>query len=134
MATKLKAGHRTFKKDEIILREGSVSDVCYLVVDGKVAVKKGFHGQYPRTVATLGKGSVFGEMALFDGHPHVATVIAIEDTEVSTMSRDEFQRMVAGMDPVMKGMVGMLVTRLRQTIDELVPKAGEVNWADWKKK
>jgi len=85
-------------------------------------------------VATLGKGSVFGEMALFDGHPHIATVIAVEDTEVSTMSRDEFHRMIAGMDPVMRGMVGMLVTRLRQTIDELVPKAGEVNWADWKKK
>ena len=133
MATKLKAGHRTFKKNDIILKEGSVSDVCYLVVTGKVEVRKGFHGKYPRTVATLGKGSVFGEMALFDGHPHIATVIAVEDTEVSTMSRDEFQRMLAGMDPVMKGMVGMLVTRLRQTVDELVPKAGEVNWADWRK-
>ena len=133
MATKLKAGHRTFKKNDIILKEGSVSDVCYLVVTGKVEVRKGVHGQHPRTVATLGKGSGFGEMALFDGHPHIATVIAIEDTEVSTMSRDDFQRMVAGMDPVMKGMVGMLVTRLRQTIEELVPKAGEVNWADWRK-
>ncbi len=133
MATKQPANRRTFKKNEIILREGSVDDVCYLVVKGKVAVLKGMHGHSPRTVATLGKGNVFGEMALFDGHPHVASVVAIDDTELYTMSRDEFQRMVDRMDPLMKGMVGMLVARLRQTVDELVPKSSEVNWADWKK-
>ena len=133
MATDAKLVHRTFRKSEVILREGSIDDVCYLIVKGRVEVRKGMHGQYPRTVASLGKGSVFGEMALFDGHPHIATVIAVEDTEVSTMSRDEFQRMLAGMDPVMKGMVGMLVSRLRQIVDELVPKAGDVNWADWRK-
>lgn len=134
MGTEAKSGRRTFRKNDVILKEGDTGDACYLIVNGRVDVRKGLHGQYPRTVASLGKGSVFGEMALFDGHPHIASVVAVEDTEVSTMSRDEFQRLVGAMDPLMKGIVGMLVTRLRQTVDELVPKAGEVNWADWKKK
>ena len=37
------------------------------------------------------------------------------------------------MNPTMKGIVLMLVSRLRQTVDELAPKDGDVNWADWKK-
>ncbi len=133
MAEESKFKRLTFKKNDIILKEGSVSDAAYLVVKGRVAVQKGFHGEYPRTVATLDRGHIFGEMALFDGHPHIATVIALEDTEVSAMSREHFERLVASMDPVMKGIVPMPVSRLRQTVDELVPKAGNVNWTDWQK-
>jgi len=133
MAEDPKFKRLTFKKNDVIIKEGSVSDAAYLIVRGQVAVTKGSHGEYPRTVATLGKGNIFGEMALFDGHPHIATVTAIEDTEVSAMARDQFENLIASMDPVMKGIVAMLVSRLRQTVDELVPKAGDVNWADWRK-
>ena len=129
-----KAKHQIFKKNDIMLREGAVSEFCFLIIKGEVEVRKNYHGSNPRTVARLGKGSVIGEMALFDGHPHVATVIALQDTEVAVMSSDEFKRLVNGMDPLMRGIVGMLVMRLRQTVDELVPKSGDVNWADWKKK
>ena len=132
MAKEMNFKHVTFKKNEVIFKEGSVGDVAYLVLKGRVAVQKGFHSDNPRTVATLDKGNIFGEMALFDGHAHMATIIALEDTEVSAMSREHFKHLVASMDPVMKGIVRMLVSRLRQTVNELVPKAGDVNWADWK--
>ncbi len=133
MAEESKFKRLTFKQNDVIVKEGSVSDAAYLVLKGRVAVQKGFHGENPRTVAVLDRGNIFGEMALFDGHAHMATVIALEDTEVSAMSREHFKHLVASMDPVMKGIVSMLVTRLRQTVDELVPKAGDVNWADGQK-
>ncbi len=123
---------KVFKKNDVILKEGDSSDVAYLILSGKVEVRKGLHGQNPRLVATLGKGHVIGELSLFDNRPHIATVIALEDTEVSAMSGDEFQRMVNDMDPVMKGIVGMMAQRLRQAIDELIPNPGEVNWRDWR--
>ena len=122
---------KVFKKNDVILKEGETSDVAYLILSGKVEVRKGLHGQNPRLVATLGQGHVIGELSLFDSRPHVATVIALEDTEVSGMSREEFQRMVNNMDPVMKGIVGMMAERLRQAIDELIPNSGDVNWRDW---
>ena len=43
----------------------------------------------------------------------MATIIALEDTEVSAMSREHFKHLVASMDPVMQGIVRMLVSRLR---------------------
>jgi len=122
---------RTFKKGDVILKEGDLSDAAHLILSGKVDVRKGFHGENPRTLATLDKGHVIGEMSLFDKRPHIATVVAVEDTDVSAMPRSEFQRLVNGMDPVMKGIVGMMVSRLRQVVDELVPESGDVNWSDW---
>ncbi len=52
---------------------------------------------------------------------------------ISAMSRDEFMRRVDSMDPVMKGLVGIMVSRLRQVVRELLADKGDVNWADWKK-
>lgn len=122
----------TFKANDVILKEGEISDFAYLILEGKVAVRKGDHGANPVTLATLDKGHVIGELALFDDSPHIASVIALEDTTVSAMSKDEFKRMIDGMDPVMKGIVGMMVTRLRQIVQEMAPSGGKVNWADWK--
>lgn len=124
--------HLTFAKGKTLIKEGETGNAAYLILSGEVEVRKGAHGSNPRTVATLGKGHVIGEMSLFDGRPHAATIVALEDTEVSAMSRDEFLRMLEAMDPVMKGIVGMMVGRLRQAMDELIPDSGNVNWSDWK--
>ena len=124
--------HLTFKKDDVLLKEGDISNVVYLILSGQVEVRKGMHGQNPRKLATLGKGHVIGELSLFGNMPHIATVIALEDTEVSAMSKDQFERMVDDMDPIMKGIIGMMAERLRQAIDELIPEAGNVNWEDWR--
>ena len=123
----------TFKTNDVILKEGEISDAAYLILEGKVAVRKGDHGANPVVLATLDKGHVIGELALFDDSPHIASVIALEDTTVSAMSKEEFQRMINGMDPVMKGIVAMMVTRLRQIVQEMAPSGGKTNWADWQK-
>ncbi len=123
----------TFNKNDVLLKEGEISEAAYLILSGKVEVRKGLHGGNPRLLATLDKGSVIGELSLFDSTPHTATVIAVEETEVSAMSKEEFKRMVNKMDPVMKGIVGMMADRLRQAMGELIPNSGEVNWYDWKK-
>ncbi len=133
MAEKDNYQRLTFKKNDVLLKEGEISDAAYLILSGKVEVRKGLHGQNPRLLATLEKGNVIGELSLFDDTPHTATVVALEKTEVSAMSRDEFKRMVNEMDPVMKGIIGMITERLRQAIGELIPNSGDVDWYDWKK-
>ena len=47
------------------------------------------------------------------------------------MSRDEFQKMINILDPLMKGIVGMMVSRLRQVVQELLVDKGDVDWSDW---
>ncbi len=122
-----------FAKGDVILKEGDQGEFTYLILQGKVEIRKGHFGGSPVTLATLGPGSVIGELSLFDGTAHMATVVAVENTEVSAMSRDEFMRLVDSMDPVMKGIVGMMVSRLRQVVGELLADKDQVNWVDWKK-
>lgn len=61
-----------------IVREGTEGDTLYVLLEGSARVVKG-----RRTVARLGSGDFFGELAIFDGEPRAASVVA--DGPVSTL-------------------------------------------------
>ena len=75
-----------------------------------------------------------GEMALFDDQPHMASAIALTPVVTLMLSRDEFRKRVEAMDPLMRGIVVLMVKRLRQTVLDLKATTGEVNWANWRRK
>ena len=133
MGKKRKFQRLTFEKGEVLLEEGKKDDVAYLIVEGQVEIRTGTRGENPRTVACVGKGEMIGELALFDNHPHVATAIAMEKTTVNSISGDEFRSRVESMDPIIKGVVNMLVHRFRQLTADLVRKKENVNWSEWRR-
>lgn len=63
----------------VIIDQGGSGAGFHMVLSGDVRVVRG-----GRTVARLGPGDFFGEMALIDGGPRTATVTA--DSDVSTFS------------------------------------------------
>ena len=77
---------------------------------------------------------MIGEMALFDNKPHMASAIALEENVVNAMSRDEFRRRLEEMDPAMRGILKLMVQRVREMADDLMKDPPEVNWADWRRK
>ena len=123
---------KTFEPYEYLFKEGSHSEAAYLITSGKVEIRKGEHTDHPQTLAVLEKGEVVGEMSLFDDTPPMASAIAIEETVVSAISRDEFQRRVNAMDPLMKGICQIMVQRIRK-MTESYGKKNKVNWSDWRK-
>ncbi len=124
----------TFDSDSVIFNEGSQCDNVFLISEGKVRIVKGESSTYPKVLGTLGKGEVIGEMALLDNHPHIATARAVKKTKLLTISRDEFTKRVNEMDPVMRGIVMMLVKRNRQMADELMIKKESVRFSGWDNK
>lgn len=125
--------HKTFQKGDELLREGETADEAYLILRGEVEIRKGSLTDHPTPIARLGKGEVIGELSMIDQHAHAATVIATEETEVSILSRAEFQRRLEKMDPLMRGVLNILVKRLRFTLDKTAVTTNDVNWTDWRK-
>ena len=123
----------TFSPKDYLMREGTAVQAAFLITSGKVEIRKGEMSDNPITLAVLGKGEVIGEMALFDDQPHMASAIALEETKVSAISRDEFQRRVDAMDPVMRGILKILIKRIRNLSEMALAETTEINWGDWKK-
>ena len=105
-----------YKKGAHIIKQGKDGGALYLIVEGAAAVVKDYKSDQAKTLAKIGPGAIFGEMSLLDGEPHAASVIALEDTELSTMSQDEFDRLYEEMNPIMQGIIQLLLDRLRQSI------------------
>ena len=73
----------TVDRGQPILREGDREAYLCVLIRGRAAVvKESATGGKPETLATIGEGSVLGEMSLFDGEPRSATVIASEDADL----------------------------------------------------
>ncbi|MDQ5985719.1 MAG: hypothetical protein CSYNP_01435 [Syntrophus sp. SKADARSKE-3] len=82
-----------FKKGDLLIEDGSTDENAYLIQTGSVEVFK--TGKGKRIVlAKLHVGNVIGEMSLLTGEPHSASVIALEDTGVNTISREDFEIML----------------------------------------
>lgn len=88
--------------------EGDSGDRAYLIQDGTVEISK--HGL---VLATLGKGELFGEMALVDDQPRMATAKALTDASLVIVSRDVFREKLSKADPFIRGLLNIFVRNIR---------------------
>ncbi|RAU21792.1 cAMP-binding protein [Paramagnetospirillum kuznetsovii] len=91
-----------------IFNEGDSGDRAYLIQDGQVEIIK--HGM---TIATIGKGELFGEMALVDDQPRMASAKALSDVSCIVISRDTFRDKLAKADPFIRGLLNIFVRNIR---------------------
>ena len=84
----------TYAPGEEIIREGGKGGEYYIIKSGKVAVLKKMMNDEAEHVATLEDGEGFGEEALITGSPRSATVRAIDETAVWTLSKADFDSIV----------------------------------------
>jgi CRP/FNR family cyclic AMP-dependent transcriptional regulator len=109
--------------DEII-EEGAEfdeeTDGIFVVVDGAVEVRPGpKDGSEGRLLVKLGPGEFFGEMALLDGRPRSASVVATDDTQCLVLHRWDFLRELRKNPEIAVGMLSVLSGRIRATNEAL---------------
>lgn len=102
-----------YPKGSVIFREEDLRDNAYIVESGVVEITTTRNGKQVPLVR-LGKGEVFGETALLGDGPRSATAIAVEDTEVFTISPRLLRDRVMGLDPLVGLLMSLLVNRYRQ--------------------
>jgi CRP-like cAMP-binding protein len=75
----------TYQPGETILQEGAGGSTMYVVVRGRVSVRK-MSGPKQVEIKCVSPGECFGEMAIISQLPRSATVVALEPTEVVAIS------------------------------------------------
>jgi len=86
---------RVYPPNTAIVREGQSGDSMFIIKNGKVEIRKKEKTLgIDLTIATLGSGACFGEMALLTGKPRSATVMAIGATEVFVLEKKDFDSLL----------------------------------------
>jgi len=105
------AKERVFEAGSPIVREGAEGGVgFYLVLDGQVEVRKG-----KKSLAKLGGGEFFGEMALLDDAPRSADVIALTKTRCVMLTRWDLRGLISTYPDIALKILAGLARRLRET-------------------
>jgi CRP/FNR family transcriptional regulator, cyclic AMP receptor protein len=104
---------RAFPAATRVFHEGDHSDACYIIRSGSFRVTREHSDGRAITLATLGPGDIFGELAMLDGEVRSASVEALEDGELLALPASEVRALLARHPEITVKLVAALVRRLR---------------------
>jgi len=94
---------KRYKHDEIIFKQGEVGDQFYVIMEGKVSVVRQDAPELPEVfLASLGENNYFGERALLQNEPRAATVRAMSDLRIMSLSRAEFEQLLGSLQAILE--------------------------------
>ena len=92
----------SFKKGDVIIREGERGDIFYIIESGTVDVlKKGENNDKP--IASLNRGNFFGEKALLSEDVRNATCVASTDVKCLYLMRENFVLILGDLQDLIDG-------------------------------
>ena len=103
-----------YPSDRAVLMEDAWGNAVYFVVSGWVKVRR-LYGDNVVTMAILGRGDFFGEMAILDESPRSNDVIALSDVQLLSVSAQRFIQTLFKDPQLHHRMLQLMVRRLRQT-------------------
>jgi len=107
---------RTVRKGAVVFREGDPADAMYIVDSGHLEI---FRGRAVRPIASLGAGTVAGELALLLGEPRSATVRAASACRLLRLSREDLDDLLAARPAIALELSAELGRRLVTTTRRL---------------
>jgi CRP/FNR family transcriptional regulator, cyclic AMP receptor protein len=99
---------RRFAANSAIVTKGQRGESFYVILDGEATLSL----PGGRRV-TLGSGDWFGELALLDGGPRTATVLAKTPVLTMSIARRSFLKLVKGDSELSLGLLKVMAERLR---------------------
>ncbi|MEP0940154.1 MAG: SulP family inorganic anion transporter [Rhizobiaceae bacterium] len=82
---------KSFVDDEIVIKQGDAARAVFFVVSGQANIEVRVDGDHLRNLGVLCPGAIFGEMAVLDGKPRSATIVAVGSLECIEISTDNLE-------------------------------------------
>lgn len=115
----------SYQQGEMIFNEGTTGNALYIVGSGRVEIRKTTDAEKSafKTLAIFERNDCFGEMSLLEDKPRSASAYAGETSEILTLKRDDFLKLLQSKPRIavdqLLGLLCILSDRLRQTSIEL---------------
>lgn len=93
--------HLHYEEGEVIFHEGDVGDYLYIIIKGEVEIFSSKDG-VKKTLAKLGEGEYFGEMALLNERARTATVQCLSSVNVIALKKSDFGILISNFQELRK--------------------------------
>lgn len=110
---------RPIPSGQVIFKEGDSGQEAFIIDSGMIQIYKTGPNGEKIVLATIGRGEIFGEMALVDNQPRMASAEALENSMLVVIPRSDFQARLDRTDKVTHKLIGVLVNRCRSLADEV---------------
>jgi flavin reductase (DIM6/NTAB) family NADH-FMN oxidoreductase RutF len=100
---------RSFEPDQPVVHEGEPGDELFVILEGEARIERGGN-----VLATFGPGEFFGEIAVLDGRPRSADVVAATPLRCLTVSREVLREALEREPRAAWAMLQILAGRLRE--------------------
>ena len=110
-----------FQAGQTILKEGELGNCLFVLIEGQVEVSI-----HDRIIGTFEPVETFGEMAVIDGKPRSATVIAKTNCLMARIDESRFKTLIQQRPEFAIDIMRMLVDRIRW-MDSVAAKIASAN-------
>ncbi len=107
------ATEHDYPSERAVLMEDAWGNAVYFIVSGWVKVRH-TKGEESVTIAILGRGDFFGEMAVLDESPRSTDVISLSQVKLLSISREHFIQILFKDAQLHHRMLQLMVKRVRQ--------------------
>ena len=106
------------KSGEVLFRQGDSRQTVYLVVSGRLRVLRQDELGETHVLGDMRRGETLGEMALITGEPRTATIVAVRDSVLVSLSRSGYEQVISSYPLVSMRVARFIIERIRPTLSK----------------
>ncbi len=104
---------RFYPKNAIILNEGDPSSFLYLINSGRIKVYLSDEQGHEIVLNIMEEGEYFGEMALMDNRARSASVMTLENSQLTLISKEDFDKCLSDHPELISSLILGLIGKIR---------------------
>jgi CRP-like cAMP-binding protein len=108
---------RVFQEGATIFHEGHTGAQAYVLQEGKVRITRNVKGGRKSTIGFINKGGIFGEMALIDQSPRMASAIAEEMCVCIVIPEHIFNKKLRSCSKDLRILINIMIRMIRNIAD-----------------